>query len=143
MVRQKCSGIRRSYLECRNRMANNHSLTTTSLTTSDTQLRWNIDTSSNQGPLQLTNGRIELRGWLLAEGERAPRIAIKNEYATYSYPFNVKRPDVIAAILQPEDNHPRLSCGFRINVPFSSKITLGLESDGLITWLTELNFSPA
>ncbi|MCH6972059.1 hypothetical protein [Escherichia coli] len=125
-------------------MTNKYSLITTPLVTSDEQLRWNIDTSSNQKPLKLTNGRIELYGWLLAEGERAPRIAIKNDYATYSYPFNVKRPDVIAAILQqPEDNHPLLSCGFRINVPFSSKITLGLESDGLITWLTELNFSPA
>ncbi|MEF6320383.1 hypothetical protein U9819_22615 [Escherichia coli] len=125
-------------------MTNKYSLITTPLVTSDEQLRWNIDTSSNQKPLKLTNGRIELYGWLLAEGERAPRIAIKNDYATYSYPFNVKRPDVIAAILQqPEDNHPRLSCGFRINVPFSSKIPLGLESDGLITWLTELNFSPA
>ena len=125
-------------------MANRYTLSTTSLSTSDAQLRWNIDTSSGQEPLKLTNGRIELSGWLLAEGERSPRLAIKNDYATYSYPFNVKRPDVIAAILQqPADNHPRLGCGFRINVPFSSKITLGLESDGLITWLTELNFAPA
>ncbi|MFZ3620357.1 hypothetical protein ACOYA6_14035 [Leclercia barmai] len=125
-------------------MTNRYTLSTTSLTASNAQLRWNIDTTSKQEPLNLLNGRVELRGWLLAEGERSPRIAIKNDYATYSYPFNVKRPDVIAAILQqPEDNHPRLSCGFRINVPFSSKITLGLESDGLITWLTELNFSPA
>ena len=125
-------------------MAVIYTLTKSPLVKSGGQLYWNIDTSSNQKPLKLTNGRIELYGWLLAEGERAPRIAIKNDYATYSYPFNVKRPDVIAAILQqPEDNHPRLSCGFRINVPFSSKIPLGLESDGLITWLTELNFSPA
>jgi len=119
-------------------------LTSAPFILSNVNLRWNIDAPSNQGPIKLTNGRIELRGWLLAEGERAPHIAIRNDYATYSYPFNVKRPDVIAAILQqPEDNHPRLSCGFRINVPFSSKITVGLESDGLITWLTELNFSPA
>lgn len=125
-------------------MANRYTLSTTSLSTSNEQLRWNIDTSSGQEPLKLANGRIELSGWLLAEGERSPRLAIKNDHATYSYPFNVKRPDVIAAILQqPADNHPRLGCGFRINVPFSSQITLGLESDGLITWLTELNFTPA
>ncbi len=112
--------------------------------TSNAQLRWNIDNTSIQEPLTLTHGRVEVRGWLLADGERSPRLAIKNDYATYSYPFNVKRPDVIAAILQePADNHARLGCGFSINVPFSSQITIGLESDGLITWLTELNFSPA
>ncbi|MGO0272805.1 hypothetical protein [Escherichia coli] len=125
-------------------MTNSYTLTTTPLLASTAQLRWNIDTTSKQTPLQLDHGRIELRGWLLSEGERSPRLAIKNEYATYSYPFNVKRPDVIAAILQqPVDNNPRLSCGFRINVPFSSQVTLGLESDGLITWLVELNFTPA
>jgi len=125
-------------------MANRYTLSTTSLSPSTEQLRWNIDTSSGQEPLKLANGRIELSGWLLANGERSPRLAIKNDYAIYSYPFNVKRPDVITAILQqPADNHPRLGCGFRINVPFSSQISLGLESDGLITWLTELNFTPA
>jgi len=125
-------------------MTNRYTLSATPLITSNAQLRWNIDTSSNQAPLTLTHGRVEVCGWLLADGERSPRLAIKNDYATYSYPFNVKRPDVIAAILQePADNHPRLGCGFRINVPFSSQITIGLESDGLITWLTELNFSPA
>lgn len=125
-------------------MTNSYVLTSTPFVLSNVNLRWNIDAPSNQDPIKLTNGRIELRGWLLAEGERSPRLAIKNDYATYSYPFNVKRPDVIASILQePADNHPRLGCGFRINVPFSSQITIGLESDGLITWLTELNFSPA
>ncbi len=125
-------------------MTNRYTLSATPLAASNAQLRWNIDTTSNQEPLTLTHGRVEVRGWLLADGERSPRIAIKNDYATYSYPFNVKRPDVIAAILQePADNHSRLNCGFSINVPFSSQITLGLESDGLITWLTELNFSPA
>ena len=125
-------------------MTNRYTLSATPLAASNAQLRWNIDTTSNQEPLTLTHGRVEVRGWLLADGERSPRLAIKNDYATYSYPFNVKRPDVIAAILQePTDNHSRLGCGFRINVPFSSQITIGLESDGLITWLTELNFSPA
>lgn len=125
-------------------MTNRYTLSKTSLSTSDSKLRWNIDTSSEQDALKLTNSRIELRGWLLAEGERSPRIAIKNDYATYSYPFNVNRPDVITAILkQPAEGHPRLGCGFSINVPFSSQITLGLESDGLITWLAELNFAPA
>lgn len=125
-------------------MTNSYTFTTTPLLASNAQLRWNIDTTSKQTPVQLKNGRIQLSGWLLAEGERSPRLAIKNDYATYSYPFNVKRPDVITAILQESaDNHPRLNCGFKINVPFSSQITLGLESDGLITWLTELNFSPA
>lgn len=125
-------------------MTNRYTLSSTPLITSDAQVRWNIDTTSKQEPLTLTHGRVEVCGWLLADGERAPCVAIKNDYATYSYPFNVKRPDVMAAILQePADNHPRLGCGFRINVPFSSQITIGLESDGLITWLTELNFSPA
>ena len=125
-------------------MTNRYTLSATPLITSDAKLRWNVDTTSKHGPLTLNHGRIEVRGWLLVEGERSPHLAIKNDYATYSYPFNVKRTDVIAAILQePADNHSRLGCGFRINVPFSSQITIGLESDGLITWLTELNFSPA
>lgn len=125
-------------------MTNRYTLSATPLIAPNAQLRWNIDTTSKQELTTLSHGRVEVCGWLLAEGERAPRVAIKNDYATYSYPINVKRPDVIAAILQePVDNHPRLGCGFRINVPFSSQITIGLESDGLITWLTELNFSPA
>lgn len=125
-------------------MTNRYSLSARPLVAPDDQLLWNIDSSSNQEPITLSQGRVEVCGWLLAEDGRSPRLAIKNDYATYSYPFNVKRPDVIAAILQqPADNHPRLNCGFKINVPFSSQITLGLESDGLITWLTELNFSPA
>ncbi len=125
-------------------MTNCYTLSATPLITSNAKLRWNVDTTSKHGPLTLNHGRIEVRGWLLAEGERSPHLAIKNDYATYSYPLNVKRPDVIAAILQePADNHPRLSCGFSVNVPFSSQISIGLESDGLITWLTELNFSPA
>ncbi|HAX4944221.1 hypothetical protein BMT73_20010 [Escherichia coli] len=125
-------------------MTKSYMLTTTPLLASNAQLRWNIDTTSKQTPIQLKNGRIQFSGWLLAEGERSPHLAIKNDYATYSFPFNVKRPDVIAAILQESaDNHPRLNCGFKINVPFSSQICLGLESNGLITWLTELNFSPA
>ncbi|MFU0855570.1 hypothetical protein ACM26X_26420 [Kluyvera cryocrescens] len=90
-------------------MTNRYTLSATPLIASNAQLRWNIDSSSNKAPLTLTHGRVEVCGWLLADGERAPRVAIKNDYATYSYPFNVKRPDVIAAILQePADNHSRL-----------------------------------
>lgn len=125
-------------------MTNSYTLSTTSLVASSAQLRWNIDTSSSQTPLKLINGRVTLGGWMLAEDQQSPRLAVKNGHATYSYPFNVKRPDVISAILQqPADNHPRLGCGFNLNIPFSSQITLGLESDGLITWFAELNFSPA
>lgn len=122
-------------------MTNCYTISTAPLTKSDSELRWNIDTSSNKIPLKLTNGRVELSGWLLAEGERSPRLAVTNELATYSFPLNVKRPDVVTAILQqPAENHPRLCCGFKVNVPFSSRITVGMESDGLITWFTELNF---
>lgn len=108
------------------------------------QLRWNIDSSSSQQALKVSNGRIELRGWLLAESEPFARLAVKNSIGTYCFPFNIRRPDVISAILeQPADNHPRLLCGFDIKVPFSSQMTIGLESDGLLTWLEELTFSPA
>lgn len=82
-------------------------------------------------------------GVAASAGETSPRLAIKTGFATYSFAFNTKRPDVVAAILQqPADNHPGLCCGFNIAVPFSDRITLGLESDGLITWLEELTFSP-
>lgn len=125
-------------------MMNGYTLSTTPLVPSSPQLRWNIDTSSSQTPLKLANGRVTLGGWMLAENQQSPRLAVKNGHATYSYPFNVKRPDVISAILQkPVDNHPRLVCGFNLNISFSSQITLGLESGGLITWFAELNFSPA
>lgn len=80
----------------------------------------------------------------MAEGEAAPHVAVKIDHMTYSFPFNTKRSDVISAILKqsPED-HQKLQCGFDISVPFSTKIIIGLESDGLITWLEELFFSPA
>lgn len=124
-------------------MTTTYTLTTSPLVASGGQLRWHIDSPSRKEPLTLTHGRIALKGWLLAQGETAPRLAIKTGTATYSFAFNAKRPDVIAAILQqPADNHPKLGCGFNITVPFSERITLGLESDGLITWLEELMFSP-
>ncbi|HHG0270562.1 TPA: hypothetical protein ACPTPD_005355 [Escherichia coli] len=63
-------------------MTNRYTLSATPLITSNAQLRWNIDASSNQAPLTLTHGRVEVCGWLLADGERSPRVAIKNDYAT-------------------------------------------------------------
>lgn len=124
-------------------MTTTYTLTTSPLVTQGSQLRWHIDSPSHKEPLTLTHGRIVLQGWLLAQGETSPRLAIKTGTATYSFAFNAKRPDVVAAILQqPTDNHPGLCCGFNIAVPFSDRITLGLESDGLITWLEELTFSP-
>ena len=97
------------------------------IATGYSQLRWHIDSPSRKEPLTLTHGRIVLQGWLLAQGETSPRLAIKTGFATYSFAFNTKRPDVVAAILQqPADNHPGLCCGFNIAVPFSDRITLGL-----------------
>ncbi|MBA8065697.1 hypothetical protein HV077_25750 [Citrobacter freundii] len=62
-------------------MTNSYTLTTTPLLASTAPLRWNIDTTSKQTPLQLANGRIELSGWLLAEGERSPRPGKIHEHA--------------------------------------------------------------
>ncbi|WP_338455067.1 hypothetical protein [Aeromonas veronii] len=125
-------------------MAVIYTLTKSPLIKSGGQLHWNIDSSSEQQPIKIINGRVAVRGWLLAEEEAEPRIAIKIDHVTYSFPFNVKRPDVISAILkQSPENHQKIRCGFDINVPFSTKIMIGMESDGLITWLEELIFSPA
>ncbi|HHQ4552194.1 hypothetical protein [Aeromonas veronii] len=125
-------------------MAVIYTLTKSPLIKSGGQLHWNIDSSSEQQPIKIINGRVAVRGWLLAEGEAEPRIVIKIDHVTYSFPFNVKRPDVISAILkQSPENHQKIRCGFDINVPFSTKIMIGMESDGLITWLEELIFSPA
>ncbi|WP_230402540.1 hypothetical protein [Plesiomonas shigelloides] len=78
------------------------------------------------------------------EGEADLRVVIKIVHAIYSFPFNVKRPDVISAILkQSPENHQKIRCGFDISIPFPTKILIGLESDGLKTWLEELIFSPA
>lgn len=63
-------------------MTKSYMLTTTPLLASNAQLRWNIDTTSKQTPIMLKNGRIQFSGWLLAEGERSPHLAIKNDYAT-------------------------------------------------------------
>lgn len=124
-------------------MTTTYTLTTSPLVTSGDQLCWHIDSPTRKEPFTLTHGRIALKGWLLAQEETSPRLAIKTGTATYSFAFNAKRPDVVTAILQqPSDNHPKLGCGFNITVPFSERITLGLESDGLITWLEELTFSP-
>ncbi|WP_429194702.1 hypothetical protein [Aeromonas veronii] len=125
-------------------MAVIYTLTKSPLIKSGGQLHWNIDSSSEQQPIKIINGRVAVRGWLLAEGEAEPRIVIKIDHVTYSFPFNVKRPDVISAILkQSPENHQKTRCGFDINVPFSTKIMIGMDSDGLITWLEELIFSPA
>lgn len=120
-----------------------YTLTKSPLVKSGGQLHWNIDSPSKQ-QLKIVNGRIVLRGWLVAEGEADPRVVVKTDHMVYSFPFNTKRPDVISAILKqsPED-HQKLRCGFDISVPSSTKIIIGLESDGLITWLEELFFSPA
>ena len=89
-------------------MTTTYTLTTSPLVTQGSQLRWHIDSSSSKEPLTLTHGRIVLQGWLLAQGETSPRLAIKTGTATYSFAFNAKRPDVVAAILQqPADNHPK------------------------------------
>lgn len=125
-------------------MTNTYTVTTSPRFSSSNELRWNIDSPSRKEPLTLTRGRITLQGWLLAQGEGNPRFAIKTGFATYSFAFNVKRPDVVAAVLQqPADDHPKLRCGFNISVPFSDHILIGVESDGPITWLEELRFSPA
>lgn len=122
-------------------MAVIYTLTKSSLVKSGGQLHWNIDSPSEQQPQKIVNGRVALRGWLLADVEKDLRVAVKIEHLTYSFPFNIKRPDVISAILkQPPEKHQRLHCGFDINVPFSTKIIIGLKSDGLITWLEELLF---
>ena len=88
------------------------------------------ETREGDKPQKIVNGRVALRGWLLADVEKDLRVAVKIEHLTYSFPFNIKRPDVISAILkQPPEKHQRLHCGFDINVPFSTKIIIGLESD--------------
>ncbi|MCO0930624.1 hypothetical protein MLJ00_016610 [Escherichia coli] len=122
-------------------MAVIYTLTKSSLVKSGGQLHWNIDFPSEQQPLKIVNGRVVLRGWLLAEVEKDLRVAVKSEHLTYSSPFNIKRPDVISTILkQQPEKHQKLQCGFDISVPFSTKIIIGLESDGVITWLEELFF---
>lgn len=124
-------------------MTNTYNFTTAPQATQSDQLRWHIDSPSRQHLCEIVSGRIDLEGWLLAKEESSPRLAIKAGTTTYSFAFNAQRPDVISAILQqPADNHPKLCCGFKLNVPFSDHITIGLESDGLITWLEELTFSP-
>ena len=66
-------------------MTNTYTLTTSPLVTQGSQLRWHIDSPSRKDPLTLTHGRIVLQGWLLAQGETSPRLAIKTGFATYSF----------------------------------------------------------
>ena len=125
-------------------MAVVYNINKTLLKKTSEKIHWNIDSSSELQPLKIINGRVVLQGWLLAEGEADPRVAIKVEHVTYSFPFNIKRPDVISAILkQSPENHQKIRCGFEVSIPFTTKIIIGLESDGLITWLEELLFLPA
>ncbi|WP_270804318.1 hypothetical protein, partial [Aeromonas sp. QDB02] len=65
-------------------MTTTYTLMTSSLATSGGQLRWHIDSPSRKEPFTLTHGRIVLQGWLLAQGEASPRLAIKTGTATYS-----------------------------------------------------------
>lgn len=81
-------------------MAVIYTLTKSPLVKSGGQLYWNIDSPSEQQPLKIVNGRIVLRGWLVAEGEADSHVAVKIDHMTYSFPFNTKRPDVISAILK-------------------------------------------
>ncbi len=48
-------------------MAVIYTLTKSPLIKSGGQLHWNIDSSSEQQPIKIINGRVAVRGWLLAE----------------------------------------------------------------------------
>jgi hypothetical protein len=99
--------------------------------------RWNLDSPKNATPDDGADS-LTIAGWALGVGGQHENlhVVLQTAEGTWSYPLDLKRPDVIESVLNQEPKGQKeLVCGFAHQLPKAlvrQGVTLGFETDGVI-----------
>jgi hypothetical protein len=100
--------------------------------------RWHLDRPSAERPAKLLDGgRFLLDAWILPALPPG-RLASRVDGLTRVHLPDVERRDVIAKMLGPEGSTADPVCGYSVALPLAPVVTLGIERDGVISWLVDL-----
>lgn len=101
---------------------------------------WHLDSPRNDEAAEaIGDDRFMLRGWALS-GDGAPvHVAVEINGETKCYPMNTRRADVVQSILKEDPvDHPRLRCGFELQLRAAKELRYGFEVGSRITWIHRL-----
>lgn len=81
---------------------------------------------------ELGDTGLIFQGWVLVNEPALTKVYLQQADSRTDIPLDRNRPDVIKAILQHNpENHPLLSCGFRLNIPLiHNEFILGITIEG-------------
>ncbi|MCP5479625.1 MAG: hypothetical protein H7A20_12725, partial [Rhodanobacteraceae bacterium] len=105
---------------------------------SETIWRWALDTPSNDAVAFDDQTLVRISGWvLLSVPDQEPRVVVRSNDRTASWPLNVERPDVVEALADAAipAGALRLCCGFGRRMTLRDGFDLGFEIDGVIHWV--------
>ena len=107
---------------------------------------WNYESPTPDRPTPwLPGGRFEMQAWVLPSpaGMTAVRLASGIDGLTRIHEPTVSRLDVVRKLIDPQAGPELALCGYRLILPVPiCGWRLGLERDGYIHWLLQLDRAP-
>jgi hypothetical protein len=103
---------------------------------------WHYEAPTPERPATwLPGDRFEMEAWVLPQPGLSPvRLASSVDGLTRIHDPTVSRLDVVRKLLDPASGAELATCGYRLVLPLpvSGQWRIGLERDGIIQWLMQL-----